>query len=627
MHPSLPQFGADSGFAPRRPPVTPRVQTAPGGAALALEHHIRGLLRAGAVGVVCLHGSAGSGKTVAAEHIAQVFSGEGLVIRDINARHLADDPPEPQLTLLTSYGPPSGPVLVALEMAGWTDDDLIEYLAATHRQRVSAVMKRVTASPDREAFSGKPELWRMVLDVLAADDSHAGIWDALQWRLALEFPTLPRRSAGRMYCMAQVVRPVGVFELPFKTLGEFEVRERRLLVHRPVQLMLAAELVIDSLHDNPNPRVFSRKLPHDLLARAALLAHSRPKVHPALYEAVRTGAKPAQSTAASILHAMKIGWRPEMGHVPDLTSAHLDDANWPDVHLPSCEARCVSFRHANLTRARLEKGNFTDARFGSAKLCEANLDHISASRADFTAADLSGASAVSAVLSDCKLRNAKLERANLFGATLAASDLRDANARNAGLIRADFTGAQINGTDFSGANLGSAILNRQDLGTAHFSGASFHMAAMNHCNLEYMELPAPDFHEADLTGALLTGSIFPRANFRGAKLNKCGLADIEWEGADFRKADFSESSFHAGSTRSGLVGSAVPCEGSKTGFYTDDFGDRDFKPPEEIRKANLHGADLRGAKTAGVDFYLVDIRNARFSRAQAKWFRKCGAIM
>jgi hypothetical protein len=31
------------------------------------------------------------------------------------------------------------------------------------------------------------------------------------------------------------------------------------------------------------------------------------------------------------------------------------------------------------------------------------------------------------------------------------------------------------------------------------------------------------------------------------------------------------------------------CEGSRTGFYTDD---QTYKPPEEIRKANLCGAVL-----------------------------------
>jgi hypothetical protein len=52
------------------------------------------------------------------------------------------------------------------------------------------------------------------------------------------------------------------------------------------------------------------------------------------------------------------------------------------------------------------------------------------------------------------------------------------------------------------------------------------------------------------------------------------------------------------------VGSPIACEGSRTGFYTDDFEEQTFKSPEEIRKANLCNADLRGAKLDGVDFYL-----------------------
>ena len=107
-----------------------------------------------------------------------------------------------------------------------------------------------------------------------------------------------------------------------------------------------------------------------------------------------------------------------------------------------------------------------------------------------------------------------------------------------------------------------------------------------------------------------------------------GLADVEWEGADLGNANLTGASFHAGSTRSGLVASVVPSEGSRTGFYTDDFNDRDYKRPEEIRKANLCGADLRGATIARVDFYLVDLRGARITReSRGKWFRKCGAIL
>ena len=150
---------------------------------------------------------------------------------------------------------------------------------------------------------------------------------------------------------------------------------------------------------------------------------------------------------------------------------------------------------------------------------------------------------------------------------------------------------------------------------------------MDRCDLEYMTLPAAEFEGANLHGALLTGSTMFGGNFRGACLREAGLADIEWEGADLRDADLRGASFHMGSTRSGLVGSTIPCEGSKTGFYTDDYDEQTYKAPEEIRKANLCGADLRGAILDGVDFYLVDLRGALYDEKDAEHLRRCGAIL
>jgi len=86
-------------------------------------------------------------------------------------------------------------------------------------------------------------------------------------------------------------------------------------------------------------------------------------------------------------------------------------------------------------------------------------------------------------------------------------------------------------------------------------------------------------------------------------------------------------SFHLGSSRNGLVGSPIACEGSRTGFYTDDYTEQDFKAPEEIRKANLCYADLRGARIEEVDFYLVDLRHARFDPRHESHLRRCGAIL
>ena len=102
---------------------------------------------------------------------------------------------------------------------------------------------------------------------------------------------------------------------------------------------------------------------------------------------------------------------------------------------------------------------------------------------------------------------------------------------------------------------------------------------------------------------------------------------MDWEGACLANADLTGATFHMGSTRSGLVGSPLACEGSRTGFYTDEFDEQTYKAPEEIRKANLCGADLRGARLTGVDFYLVDLRGALFDPDQERHLRRSGAIL
>jgi uncharacterized protein YjbI with pentapeptide repeats len=150
---------------------------------------------------------------------------------------------------------------------------------------------------------------------------------------------------------------------------------------------------------------------------------------------------------------------------------------------------------------------------------------------------------------------------------------------------------------------------------------------LQHCDLEGLDLPGANFQRADLHGAYLTGSRMAGACFRDAVLSETGLADVDWEGADLRGADLRGATFHLGSSRSGLVFSPIACEGSRTGFYTDDYEEQHFQPPEQIRKANLCGADLRGARTDEVDFYLVDLRGASYDDEQGLHFRRCRAIL
>ncbi|HUG93338.1 MAG TPA: pentapeptide repeat-containing protein [Planctomycetaceae bacterium] len=46
-----------------------------------------------------------------------------------------------------------------------------------------------------------------------------------------------------------------------------------------------------------------------------------------------------------------------------------------------------------------------------------------------------------------------------------------------------------------------------------------------------------------------------------------------------------------------------------------------------MRKANLRGADLRETQIDGVDFYLVDLRDAKYTLGQRAHFVACGAIL
>jgi uncharacterized protein YjbI with pentapeptide repeats len=61
--------------------------------------------------------------------------------------------------------------------------------------------------------------------------------------------------------------------------------------------------------------------------------------------------------------------------------------------------------------------------------------------------------------------------------------------------------------------------------------------------------------------------------------------------------------------------------------YGDEFDQQTYRAPEEIRKANLCGDDLHNAHLEGTDFYLVDLRRAKYTRDQFEYLRRCSAIL
>ncbi len=614
------------GNVARAAPVVPRVLSPDGQAAVPLEGQIRSLLNAGGRGVVNVCGPPGSGKSVALQHLAAVLPADAPVSLVDNEEADPGTFTFDRLTLYTSEKSLAPPyVLARFEMAPWRLDDCIEYLVATHRSRCKSVIERIERYKASEDLKGLPELWRIVLDVMAADESIKDIETALRWHTGLEFPDSARRDEAGDLCVVSVTYRPDTFRLASmaRSLGH----AGRLLRYPAVQLPLAAESLAGQIAAGNGQRHLARGLPVELIAAVARIASTSAPIQQNLQAMIDGSERDLHATAASLLCATHPIWRPRDGSSPDLREALLAGVNWSGL----CLVR------ADLSTANLRRSDFR----------ETSLHELTAANADFSQANLHGAWIERANLACTNFKNAQLAKilarncdmsgANLTGANLNQADLREgqlvgANLCKAAFRRADLRGALIDkcllpGADFRRANLRGAQMRRLRLCDAQWTGASFRKASLTDCDLENVELPGADFRGAQLNDCLMTDSFMPGADFRRASLRGAGLAGVDWPGAVLRNADLTGATFHLGSSRSGLVGSTIPCEGSKTGFYTDDFNDQDYKSPEEIRKANLCGADLRGAKLDGVDFYLVDLRGAKYSNSQASQLAGSGAIL
>ena len=627
----IPPIGEAPGHAPvpaERAAVVPRVRSGEGGEPLPVHDQVNALLRRGVRGVVRLDGRPGSGKSTALRHLAAVLPADAPV-------SLIDGLDPRWATAINNWTKSSARLCVAvdtskaavnvgrLELVPWGDDDLIEYLLARHRRYCQTVMLRVKASPRHFSLDGSPELWRMVLDTLVADETIPDAPAALRRRFA-SLLSDPSMTAGAL-CLA-MLRSLDLRGAS-KVFDRLPLPHQRLVRLRPVQIALASELIVRDLCDGVGWSDLEGQLPEDLIAETARLAAHWPAAVDRLAALAGSNKRRVHPMAVSVLLAVRPEWRPDPAGVPTLNGAYVTGAHWAGVDLHDTEMVGASLDRADLAGANLRGAYAWSAGLSRATLRGACLQSLRATNSNLAGADLA-----TAVADGAKFDSADLRGADLRGASLRGADFTVANLSRAILTQADLSEARIVGTDLTeadmtGANLSSAVLRHVCLADVNFAGTVFRDAELTECALEGASLPGADFEGAKLRGNYLTATRMPGVNFRRADLRNTGLADVDWEDADLHNADLRGASFHLGSTRSGLVGSAVPCEGSRTGFYTDDFQDREFKSPEEIRKANLCGADLRGARVADVDFYLVDLRGARYTPAQADHFRRCGAIM
>jgi uncharacterized protein YjbI with pentapeptide repeats len=593
------------------------------------------MVESGASGALVIAGPPGSGKTTALRHLVAVLPRDRVVFFDVPDLQLyfkefVADPN--RLFVVTRMANCQDHTINLLQrrdywLVPWDTDDVIEYLLATHRPHCGSVMARVQAG-DSSLLGGSPDLWRPVLDRLAADPALPDPRRALHRYLEEHLTDTDLLERARSACLNAVASPGADLLKMLAGLARpgFADNLIRILRHEAVQTLLAAERVAADLHGDADCDYLAERLPRELVKAAASLIAGDEEAMDHL-QRLLAGPPWSHAMSASLWHATGAGWEDGSQGLLSLAGAFLEGVRWPGARLANACLNEADLSRADLFLADLSHAGADRTNLSLARLQKANLHNFLACDADLSHADLSSAQADFALFESANLTGASCTGAVLHHASLSGAVLRGAKFRDADLSAADLREISLTDADFAGANIQGANLSRVCLREAHWEGVCFKGVNLHGSNLEGMTLWQADMEGAVLQEALLTGSTMRGANFRGANLRGAKLAEIDWEGTCLAGADLTGATFHMGSSRSGLVGSPIACEGSRTGFYTDEYDEQSYKPPEESRKANLCGADLRGARLKDVDFYLVDLRGALFDADQEHHLRRSGAIL
>ena len=629
-----------SDVRPARAIVRPRVICPETGDVVLLEDVVNIHLQAKTCSRLIIIGGPRSGKTTALLHLASLPYADQLRIWSCDSPaereflFSQDTTVNPlQVCAVTSEfydsgGESKNQHSLRLQLASWTDDDIIEYLLARHPQRCKSVMTRLSGDQLKSSLGGNPELLTIVLDALAAD-SGIDVRTALRHGIEQRLGDVKTLDAARDFASAALLGSDELLRSRRRKIDGLLIEKSAmgLLSHRIVCLLLTAERLQIALTSHLRRRFPTGLLPLELIEELATLITGDSIAIKSLHKVARTGMKQAAPMAASLLFRVDPVWRPSTENCKSLADAQLTHADWEQVNLANMNLFGVNLRSSQLAGADFRGSDLRSARLSTCELTGAKLQDSCCRLACFAAANLSDAKMESGEFRCAKFQNANLDRCQARSAVFFGADFTNATCVYADLALCDLQTASMSGANLRGANLEMANLREVSLEHTCLHAAHLKAAHLLKANFEGAQIAGASFEDATLAQALLTGSRMRDVSFRRANLTNTGLADIDWEGVDLRGANFTGAAFHMGSSRCGLVGSPYTSHGTRTGFYTDDYDDHTYKSPEEIRKANLRGADLRGAIVEGADFYLVDLRNATYDFDQVEHFRRCDAIL
>ncbi|MCC6409033.1 MAG: pentapeptide repeat-containing protein, partial [Planctomycetes bacterium] len=560
-----------------------------------LEDVVRRWLDEDRRGVAYLCGASGSGKTTAFERLRGLLAGDArLVLRDESPaeRRMTSKPTELVLQATRRSAPEVDGLAVTL--AGWQLDDCIEYALGAHRERCRSVMNRWhDAHAD---FDGNPELCRIAIDRLAADDS---LFDA-RMAVARHFDELLGRGAVRDEAIRLLVRMALARTPTERRIAQDDLefrlgRAARTLFHGPVGAALAAERVAAHIELGRIDPAELVDVAGDFVQRLESELPGKRRAWVRLWHWSRRFDARQRAVFVELCHALapaallrRIARGGERGEPFSVAGARLLDAPWKDANLGTVALLGCDLSRGDLSGVHCQRLVAHGIRLTDAKLRDGRFDKLLLVAADVRRSDLSHVTATEAELQKADLRGARLDHATLPGANFTEAQLTDASLRHADLTGACLVGAVLQGADLSDAKLIGAALPRLDLRSCRLDRVHAKRVDLSGARLDDIELVDADLEFAWLIETQLTGAKLVRAKLARATLTRALLADLDAPGADFRDADLSGAVFHMGSTRSGLV-FGTPMEGSRTGFYERETLELAYKRPEELRVANLVG--------------------------------------
>ena len=570
----------------------------------------------------------GEGKTTAIAHLKARLE-DGLKVNFIDHGKQVSSSKLPDRAVFTSPTHLKG--CVELKINRWSRDDCIEYLMAKAPDQCKSVMGRILQSGDLWLASGSPRALSRCLDLMLADEKIASLESAISTcfdRIAF------KRDRHRQQVIAKCVEHLfddSKFAMDMLKLARrFKLAEdAKFLFIQTIRYVVTAKHLIEILEKQKLPDCFRRlwtPMWIEYFAKALVQEDAQSAIE--FLDSIANKIWNENSgNAASLLYELDSSWRPQ----------RTTELNFEKVQLPRIEAHELMLENSLMTRANLVQANLAygslsntnviGSDFFEANLTHANLIRLSAKHSNFGAARLCHVDADHSDFRCTSLRSANLQAGCFTHADFRRADLTNANLDAANLSRADLSNCNLNGASLVGTIFEGTKLRRIRFCDTHLAQCRFRGSDLENANFEQVVLDDINFENCYCVSTLFTGSQFHCCSLRSSNLIGAKLGDVIWTDCDLRFIEFAGCQFHYGSTRSGLVGSPYPSHGTRTGFYTDDYDDQQFKRIEDIRKASLQGCNLTGARVEQADFYLVDLRDAIYDENQRRHFESCGAIL